>query len=111
VIYNLLFARIIPGLTTGKITEMDNDILVFNIIREKDFITSVLNNLSGKDTKQDEDSGKDLEQDESSVDPKQDMVISTEASDMLRELQCFAMKNNTELLKYISGAKTYFNKP
>jgi hypothetical protein len=99
-----------PGLTSGKIIDMDNDILVFNTLIEKDYITSVLNKLSDKNTKQDEDSGKDLEQDESSVDPIQDMVISTEASDMLGELECFVMKNNTELLKCISGAKNCFNK-
>jgi hypothetical protein len=71
--------------------------------------TSVLNKLSDKNTQQDEDSDKDQEQNEGIVDPVQDMVSSIEAFHMLRKLKCFATKNNTEMLKYISSAKNCLN--
>jgi hypothetical protein len=35
----------------------------------------------------------------------QEMVSGAESSDMLRKRENFAMKNYTEILKYISGAK------
>jgi hypothetical protein len=36
--------------TSSKIIEMDNDILVFDTIKEEDVITSVLNKLSNNNT-------------------------------------------------------------
>jgi hypothetical protein len=42
---------------------MDNDIPIFSAIKEVGVITSVLNKLSERNTRQDEDSDRDQEQD------------------------------------------------
>jgi hypothetical protein len=55
--------------TSGEIIDVDNDIPVFDTIKEEDVITSVLNKLRKKNTQQDEDSDKDQEQNENIVDP------------------------------------------
>jgi hypothetical protein len=63
---------------------MGNDIPVFDTIKEENIINSILNELSGKKTQQDEKSDKDQEQNESCVVPAHDIVSSIEGVNMLR---------------------------
>jgi hypothetical protein len=71
--------------TSRENNEMDNDIPAFDTIKEN-MVISILNELSDKNTRQDEESGKDQEQNESSFDSVQDKVSNTDAFGMLRKL-------------------------
>jgi hypothetical protein len=74
---------------------MDSDIPVFDTIKGEGIITGMLNGQGDKNIQQGGGSNRDHKQNESSVNPVQRTVSSIEAFDMVRKLDCFAMKINT----------------
>jgi hypothetical protein len=69
---------------------MNNDILVFDTIKQENVTSSELSETSDKNTLQDEVNDDDQEQNWSSVDLIQRAGSSIEVLDTLRKPECFA---------------------